>query len=137
MFKKIDNGQLIIDNGNTLNLNGDITTIAAYDKDYNLHSIVMYPSLININDITKETWTIAPNPASEGVIHVQMNQKDRKTIVFRLTDITGKLLMVKEVEGTKGSNNIILREGSQIPAGTYYLLANGVEGVAVKKIIIN
>ena len=137
MFKKIDNGQLIIDNGNTLNLNGDITTIAAYDKDYNLHSIVMYPSLININDITKETWTIAPNPASEGVIHVQMNLKDRKTIVFRLTDITGKLLMVKEVEGTKGSNNIILREGSQIPAGTYYLQANGVEGEAVKKIIIN
>ena len=41
--------------------------------------------------------------------------------------------MVKQVEGVKGNNNIVLREGN-IAGGTYYLQAVGMEGV--KEIII-
>jgi len=61
-------------------------------------------------------------------MHVQMNLKDNKIIVFRLTDNAGRILLVKQVEGVKGSNNIILKEGN-IAGGTYYLQAVGVEGV--------
>ena len=135
VFRKIDNGQLIIDNGNPLNLNGDITAIAAYDKDYNLHNIVLNSSTINISEMSKDTWTVAPNPANDGIIHVQMNLHENKNIVFRLSDNTGRVLFVKQIVGSKGSNNIILRDGN-IPYGTYYLHAVGMEGEDVRKIII-
>jgi len=119
-----------------LSLDGSITEIAAYDKDYNLHDIIMNPSLINTSDIVKETFTVAPNPTTEGVIHVQMNLKNNKTIVFRLIDNSGRLLLTQQIEGIKGNNNIILKEQSQIPAGTYFLQTIGMEGEVVKKIII-
>ena len=119
----------------TLDLNSSVTSIAAYDKDENLHNIIMNLSLINTTEIVKETFTVAPNPITDGVIHVQVNLKNNKTLVFRLSDITGRLLMVKEVEGIRGSNNITLKEGN-IASGTYYLQAVGVEGNEVKKIII-
>ena len=91
------------------------------------------PSVINSSD-TKDVWTVSPNPTKDGVIKVQMNLRENKTVVFRLIDNTGRVLMVKQVEGVKGSNNIILREGN-IPGGIYYLQAVGVEGV--KQIIID
>ena len=56
-------------------------------------------------------------------------------MVFRLSDNTGRILLVKEVEAIKGSNNINLREGN-IPTGTYYLQAIGAEGLEVKKILV-
>ena len=134
VFRKIDNGQLIIDNGKPLNLNGDITAIAAYDKDYNLHNIVLNSSTINISEMSKDTWTVAPNPANDGIIHVQMNLHENKNIVFRLLDNIGKVLIVKEVEGIKGGNNFTLYQQNKLPEGVYYLQANRVNGGEVKKI---
>jgi len=143
-IKTLEDGSVIMElvfnpTGNCTNeqldLNSSITSIAAYDKDYNLHGIVLNPSLINITDIVKETWIIAPNPTKDGVIKVQMNLNNSKTIVFRLSDNTGRVLMVKQVEGVKGTNNITLREGN-IPTGTYYLQATGVDGEEVKKIMV-
>ena len=129
VFKTIDNGKLIIDNENTntLKLDGSVTAIAAYDKEYQLHNVVM-KRVEKVQPLQQEYWTVAPNPTKDGVIHVQMNLKDKKTIVFRLIDNAGKLLLVKQIEGVKGSNNITLREGN-IAGGTYYLQAVGVEGV--------
>ena len=113
---------------NTLSVDGSITSIAAYDKDYGLHGVVMKASPITIVESPKETWTVSPNPTKDGVIKIQMNLKDKKTVVFRLIDNTGRVLFVKQVEGMKGSNNIILREGN-IDSGTYFLEAHGIEGV--------
>ena len=130
VFKSIDNGQLIMDNGNsnTLTLNGSVTVISAYDKDYELHNIVMN-RVENILPVQQENWTISPNPVKDGIIHVMMSLKDNKSVVFRLLDNTGKVILVKQVEGVKGNNNIILREGSNVTTGTYYLQAVGIEGV--------
>jgi len=110
-----------------LSLDGSITSVVAYDKDYQSHNVVFKPSVINSME-TKDIWTIAPNPTKDGVIKVQMNLRDNKTVVFRLSDITGRLLLMKQVEGIKGINNITLKEGN-IASGTYYLQAVGVEGV--------
>ena len=115
-------------NNETLDLNGSVTSVVAYDKDFQSHNVVLKPSVINSTD-TKDIWTVAPNPTTDGVIKVQMNLKDQKIIVFRLIDNTGRVLLIKQVEGVKGSNNITLREGRYIPSGTYYLQAVGVEGV--------
>ena len=133
IFKSINNGQSIIDN-NTLSVDGSITAIAAYDKDFNLHGIVMKPATNNVPAVTKESWNISPNPVVDGSMHVQMNLKDNKTVILKLTDITGRILMVKQVEGVKGTNNFNLNKNN-IQSGTYYLQAVGVDGV--KQLIIN
>ena len=141
-IKTLDDGSVIFDIvfekigdciNEQLDLDGSITSVVAYDKDYQSHNVVFKPSVINSSD-TKDVWTVSPNPTKDGVIKVQMNLRENKTVVFRLIDNTGRVLMVKQVEGVKGSNNIILREGN-IPGGIYYLQAVGVEGV--KQIIID
>ena len=110
-----------------LDLDGSVTSVVAYDKDYQSHDVVFKPSVINSLE-TKDVWTVSPNPTKDGVINVQMNLRDMKMVVFRLVDNTGRVLLVKRVVGVKGSNNIILRDGN-IASGTYYLQAVGVEGV--------
>ena len=134
VFKAIDNGRLIMDNlnTNTLSLDGSVTAIAAYDKDYELHNVVMR-KVENVQPLQQETWTVSPNPTNGGLIHIQMNLREKKSIIFRLTDNTGRLILTKKAEGVKGINNIVLREGN-IAAGAYYLQAVGVEGV--KQLII-
>ena len=144
-IKTMEDGSVIIEmvfirTGNCTNeqleLNSSITSIEAFDKDYNLHNIILNTSLINSIDIMKETWTVSPNPTTDGSIDVQMNLKKNKTIVFRLSDIRGKVLLLKQVEGIKGADNIILKEGN-ISAGTYFLQIIGLEGEEVKKIMVN
>ena len=120
----------------SLDLNSSITTIAAYDKNENQHGIVMNSSLINISNMIKESWSVVPNPAINGIIQIQMNLKNNKTVVFRLTDNTGRLLMVKDAEGIKGYNNFSLKQQIHLTAGTYYIQAKGMEGEEVKKIIV-
>jgi len=110
-----------------LSIDGSITAIAAYDKNYGLHNVVMKRVEI-VQPLQQEYWTIAPNPTKDGVIKVQMNLRDKKTVVLRLIDNSGRLILSKQVEGMKGSNNITLKEGN-IAGGTYYLQAVGVNGV--------
>ena len=119
-----------------LSLDGSITSVVAYDKDYQSHNIVFKPSAINSLD-TKDQWNVSPNPTKEGVIKVQMNLKDKKTIVLRLIDNTGRLIITKQIEGVKGNNNFTIRPTSQLPTGTYFLQAKGIEEGELKKIIIN
>ena len=135
-LKTLEDGTVLIElvfktikplNNAVLDLNSSITSIAAYDKDYGVHNIVIY-RVENIQPLQPESWVVAPNPTRDGVIQVQMNLQGKKRVVFRLSDNTGRLLFTKQVEGIKGSNNFILREGN-IPSGTYYLQAVGVEGV--------
>ncbi|MEI6185146.1 MAG: T9SS type A sorting domain-containing protein, partial [Bacteroidota bacterium] len=115
-----------------LEINSSITAVEAYDKDFVYHNIVMKPSAITLHE--NEQWSVSPNPTINGQIQVQMNLNKNKSIVFKLTDKSGKTLMVKPVEGVNGSNNFILKKG-EIPSGIYYLQAIGVEGV--KQILIN
>ena len=129
VFKKMDNGELIIDNGNTntLSVDGSVTSVAAYDKEFGVHDVVMR-RVENIQPLQQENWLVAPNPTKDGVIQVQMNLKGSKIVVFRLLDEQGRLLLTKQVEGVKGANHFTLREGN-IASGTYYLQAVGVGGV--------
>ena len=82
----------------------------------------------NVPTQQQEIWTVSPNPVKDGLIQVQMNLAAKKTLVFRLTDNAGRVLLIKQVEGMKGSNNFTILRGN-ISAGTYYLQAVGVEGV--------
>ena len=143
LFKKIDNGQHSMDNGqltmdnlntNTISVDGSVTAVAAYDKDYGVHNVVMN-RVENIQPLQAESWSVAPNPVTDGLIHIQMNLKDKKIIVFRLSDNTGRVLLSKKSEGIKGANQFTINKTKNIPAGVYYLQATGVEGV--KQLIIS
>ena len=120
-----------------LGLNGEVTAVAAYDKDNGLHNIVL-SRVENVQPLPvgKEYFTIAPNPTTDGVIHVQMNLKERKTVVLRLIDNTGKLMVIKQVEGMPGTNSITLKQDGKLPTGVYYLQALGLDGEGVKKVVV-
>ena len=115
-------------------MDGSVTTVEAINKDFSTHPVVLKKEETVVQQ-TNESWVVAPNPAKDGVIQVQMNLKDKKIIVLRLLDNTGKLLLTKQVEGIKGINSFTLREGN-MPTGSYFLQAAGVEGTVVKKIFI-
>jgi len=143
-IKTLEDGSVIMElvfktinslNNETLDLNSSVTEIAAYDKDYNLHGIVMNSSLLNSGDIVAETWTVSPNPITGGVINVRMNLKANKSIVLRLSDNSGRVILVKEVEGVKGSNSFTFSSQNKLSTGTFYLQAIGVECEKVKKIM--
>ncbi|MEI6184057.1 MAG: PKD-like domain-containing protein [Bacteroidota bacterium] len=137
MFKRIDKGQLITDNENTLKLDGSITAVEAIDKDYGVHGIVLIPKGIeHINPLQQETWVVAPNPSTDGVIHVQMNLIENKTIIFRLSDSYGRILLSKKVEGIKGRNSISLVAENKLPERVYYLQGIGMEAEKIKQIQI-
>ena len=119
-----------------LSISNAVTAIAAYDKDYNLHGIVMKPSLINVNEPVAENWTVSPNPVTGGMINVSMNLKDSKIIVLRLLDNTGKVLLVKKVDGVKGRNTIPFSLQNQLSNGSYYIQAIGIEGESGKRIVV-
>ena len=125
---------MTIGNWHTLCVDGSVTAVAAYDKGYGVHDVVLN-RVENVHPLQAESWVVVSNPSKDAVINVQMNLREGKTIVFRLVDNTGRVLLVKQVEGVKGSNNFILREQSQLPNGTYYLQAAGIDGEEVKKII--
>ena len=113
--------------GIQLSIDGSVTAIAAYDKDYGVYNVVLN-RVENVQPILQETWSVAPNPVTDGTIHIQMNLKDNKMVVLRLLDNIGRVMMVKQVEGINGSNSFTVRKGN-LPAGTYYLQAVGIEGI--------
>ena len=112
---------------NTLSVDGSVTAVAAYDKEFGLHDVVLN-KMESIPSIPLESWVVAPNPSRDGVIQVQLNLSNKKIVVFRLLDEHGRLHLTRQVEGIKGNNQFTLREGS-VPNGTYFLQAVGVEGV--------
>jgi len=109
-------------------LDGSVTAIAAYDKHYVLHAVAMKASPVIITVSKKEIWTVSPNPTKDGVIKVQLNLKDKKTEVFRLSVNTVRLLMVKQVESITENTNIAINLEQKLSNGINYLQANGIEG---------
>ena len=118
-----------------LSLDGSVTAIEAVDKDYLLHNVVMDAAKVNSASIG-EQWVVSPNPASKGVIKVQLQSKENKSVVFRLTDNTGRIIVEQNKTCVIGSNSFELLPSKLLPAGVYYLHANGLEGNNVKSIII-
>ncbi len=143
-YKTLEDGSIIMElvfekKGNCINeqldLNSSITSVEAFDKDYQHYNVVMKPASINAEEIT-ENWMVSPNPAINGVIKTQLQLKENKMIVFRVIDITGKVVLEQKRDCVRGNNLITLQENKLLSIGTYYLQALGVEGTEVKKILV-
>ncbi|MEI6184237.1 MAG: alpha-amylase family glycosyl hydrolase [Bacteroidota bacterium] len=143
-IRTLEDGSVIMElvfekKGNCINeqldINSSITTTEALDKDYQQIPVIMKPASINAGDIT-ENWLVSPNPATNGVIKTQLQLKENKLILFRVIDITGKVVLEQRKECVRGNNQVTLQENKLLPTGTYYLQALGVEGTEVKKILV-
>ncbi len=74
-----------------------------------------------INEISNvSALTIVPNPMTSQAVLTFMAEKSANYTV-RVTDITGREVIVKQFEGLAGENKFTI-ERSNLPGGTYFLL---------------
>jgi hypothetical protein len=122
-----------------LSLSNDLTDIAAWDKDYNQHTVILSKREIITNNspLTTSQWSVSPNPTS-GEIKVSIVSKTNKTVSFELTDAQGKTILKQVVELQKGNNNFAmnLKKNGNITTGIYFLKAVGIEGENMQRIMV-
>jgi hypothetical protein len=122
-----------------LTINNSTTEIAAWDKDYNQHNIILAKREIITNNspLTTSQWSVSPNPTS-GEIKVSIVSKTNKTVSFELTDAQGKTILKQVVELQKGNNNFAmnLKKNGNITTGIYFLKAVGIEGENMQRIMV-
>ena len=122
-----------------LTIDNSITDIAAWDKNFNRHSIILTKREITTNKspLTTNQWSVNPNPTS-GEIKVSILSKVNKTVSFELTDAQGKTILKQAIELQKGSNSFTLnlKQNGNLATGIYFLKAVGVEGDNMKRIMV-
>ena len=107
----------------------------------NLPKGIYIVQLIRNNEIqeTRNEWfPVSPKPSSGDVV-VSLSSNGNKNIVFELSNAVGKTLYTQAVEATKGNNSfhLNLNKITKLPAGVYFVKANGMEGDNVKRIVIS
>jgi hypothetical protein len=122
-----------------LGISEAITDIAAWDKDYNPHTIIL-TKRETINDkleARNEWFSVSPNPTN-GAIKVDIVCKMNKLIRLELSNVEGKKVFEQSIDIVKGANsfNINLKKKVNLPTGYYYLKAVGLKGENIKKILI-
>ncbi len=115
-----------------MSLSNDLTEIAAWDKNFNQHNIVLTKQ-----NTRNESFSVSPNPTS-GEIKVSLVSKINTTISFELTDAQGKTILKQVAELQKGNNSFTLnlKQNGNITTGVYFLKAVGLEGENVKRIMV-
>ncbi len=83
-----------------------------------------------------ESLVVYPNPVTNGIIKLQLNLKQNKNIVFRLSDNTGRVLVEQKNDFSKGLNNCTIPINKLYMSGEYFLQAKGIDGISVQKILI-
>ena len=84
---------------------------------------------------TKPTLVIYPNPATEGIIHLQMNNMPVGIYKIQLINSTGQVIMVKTIKHfADHSNQKLIFSG--IPKGVYVLKVNHPDGSTSSTTII-
>ena len=122
-----------------LGISDAITDIAAWDKNFNQHNIIL-TKRETINDkqeIRNESFSISPNPTN-GEIKVNLISKVNKIVSFELTDAQGRAILKQAIELQKGSNNFTLnlKQNSNLTTGIYLLKAVGFDGDNVRRIMV-
>jgi len=126
-IKTLEDGSVIMElvfktinplNNVTLNLDGSVTAIAAYDKDYNLHNVVLKSSQQNISESAVQQFTITPNPSKDHII-IGSNIK-----TLKLIDINGRVMKIINPVSNCTSINI-----NGISNGLYFIQAKYTNGI--------
>ena len=105
-------------NNVTLDLNGSVTPIVAYDKDYNLHSILLKHLQQNISESAIQQFTIKPNPSKD---HIAIKGSNIK--ILKLIDNLGRVIKTINVVS---DNTVINING--LSNGLYFVQATYTNG---------
>ncbi len=86
-----------------------------------------------INELSSSvsSLSIVPNPMNSEAVFSFMAEKNADYTV-RITDVTGKEVSVKQVEGRTGENRVAV-ERNNLPAGVYFLLLTDGKNVVTKR----
>jgi hypothetical protein len=100
----------------------------------NLTASLSCPTGINEVNSNVSALNIVPNPMNtEAVVSfIATNSAD---FTVRITDITGREVSVKQLDGKVGENRITI-ERNNLPAGTYFLVVNNGNHVVTKHFAI-
>jgi hypothetical protein len=88
---------------------------------------------VGLSDQETPGFSIYPNPSHEGYLMLQLGQATRNASL-RLFDLTGRLLLSKNLDAQPGQNHRISTQG--YPAGVYLLELSSHEGVYREKVIL-
>ena len=123
---------------NQIGLTSTITRREAYMGD-DMAEVGVKLIFAKVADPAQITYHLAqnePNPfKEETLIRYRMAESGKAT--FTISDITGRVIAVREVDGVKGENSLVLRK-SELPGATgilYYQMEAG-EFIGVKNMIM-
>jgi len=93
---------------------------------------------VGINEVTANvtTLTIVPNPMNSSAV-VSFDAEKNAGYTLRITDITGQIVSVKEIQAVAGANTTVIEKG-KLSSGIYFLsLTDGVSSVTKKFTIMD
>jgi hypothetical protein len=89
-----------------------------------------YSKVIRVELSEVATLNVYPNPASDKVT-IDFSSTESKKMSFRLLDVQGKVIEVKEVSAMPGMNKVEWNV-SALAAATYYLQLDGINHTPIK-----
>jgi hypothetical protein len=96
-----------------------------------------YSSVAKVNLGTpKPSVAIYPNPASEGIIHVQLNHIQQGSYYLKLINSQGKVLIQKTLTLPEGNTNETLNF-RQFPKGIYLLQIKNPDNTIIKRTVVH
>ncbi len=119
-----------------IEINSEITEIAAWDKDLIKHIITLRKRFRKLED-NCENFSISPNP-TDGEIGINLFTHSQRILTFELSDLQGKKLLQESIQVEQGSSRLTinLNKRVKLPSGLYFLLVNGIDGENVKQLVV-
>ena len=107
-----------------LGISDAITDIAAWDKDFNQHNIILTKRETRNDQLEtrNDFLSVSPNPTN-GEIKVTLIIKVNKKVSFELSNAQGRILYTENFNAVKGKNTFYLnlKKNQHLSSGLYFL----------------
>jgi len=107
-------------------------------KQIDLDGKVSYSDLVAIKIIaTSEEISISPNPVTNGMITIRLQNHADETIQTSVMDLNGKILIANtEKPGDSQQSSIVIDQLGTLPTGIYIVRIESPSGIHNKKITV-
>jgi hypothetical protein len=113
---------------------GSCTGVDTSSGANNLTASISCPTGINEVDANISGLNVQPNPMTNGAV-INFNTAKAAIYTLRVTDITGKEVLFKEIEARTGENKIAM-ERNNLTAGIYFVQLNDGKFSVTKKFTV-
>jgi hypothetical protein len=105
--------------------------VVAFDHTFSYSDV----RLLNVNGTSSSDFiAIYPNPFLDE-IQVLWNSPTEGTSTFQMTDVTGRILIEKQIAVSQGSNHLLLHDFSVLNAGVYFLSIISGKEILTEKVL--